>query len=94
MAKTLQIPSGVWVLGFVSAIPTTVILANLIKIHGVAQVLVTRPALVTGPARWVGLGLAGAASYRCGARQALQRLGSSPKRAYHRQFRTEDVAQS
>ena len=45
------------------------------QVHGMAQVLVTGPALVAGPARRVSPGFASAAGHRRGARQALQRLG-------------------
>ena len=44
------------------------------QIHGMAQVLVTGPSLVAGPARRVGPSFAGAAGHWRGARQALQSL--------------------
>lgn len=45
------------------------------EVNGMAQVLVTSPSLVDGPARRVGPGFAGATGHRRGARQALQSLG-------------------
>ena len=47
------------------------------QVHGMAQVLITGPALVAGPARRIGPSFACAAGHRGGARQALQSLGLS-----------------
>ena len=44
------------------------------QVHGMAQVLVTGPSLVHGPARRLAPGFSGLAGHRRGARQALQSL--------------------
>ena len=49
------------------------------QVHGMAQVLVTGPSLVAGPARQIGPSFAGAAGHRGGARQALQSLRLAPE---------------
>jgi len=46
------------------------------EVHGMAQMPVTGPSLVAGPARRIGSGFASAPGHRRGTPQALQSLGS------------------
>jgi hypothetical protein len=73
-------PAFVAMMAVVDCRPGTTAQRLLTKpMQGVAQVLVTRPPLVAGPARWIAVGFAGATGHRGAAGQALQALRLAPE---------------